>query len=356
MYHVPAPAAATIGWSNAWRARLLWIALTLLVVLLASISAATSIEASRRPYGPRAPWNVPVDGLPRHPLERLYADRFWYQAAADPGNVNLSFEDYTYAVYHVWDATGLFRIEVDWETELDGQMLPWNPSWQPAPGSDAQIILLDPDNGVEWNLWQVSFKDGVVRATNANRVPGDYWTREVGFPQSRGVGIPYLAMLVRPWEIEQGRIEHALSMVIRNTDGERFVPPAMKLEHPGRYRNGIPEGMRFALDVTDEEIEDWVDSLPGALPQTTRRAARTIARALKEYGWFITDTGGNAQLQFESTVSTGTAWDDLGLGRQLINGKDYPRDLLDGLLTPERIHVIVPSDEYPRHLRARANW
>ena len=329
------------------------MALTMLIALPIGAEAASSSDGKRRPYGPNAPWNVPVEGLRLHADAQTFVDRLWSKSSADPGHFNLSFEDYTYAVYHVWDATGLYPIEVDWKTAIDGQKIPWNPDWRAPPGSDAQIILLDPDKGIEWNLWQVWFDNGVVRATNGNQVPGDYWTREVGYPYSRGAGIPYLAMLVRPWEIEQGRIEHALSMVIRNTDGDTFVAPATKLEHPGRYSGGIPEGMRFALDVTDEQIEDWVDALPSELSQTTRRAARTIARALREYGWFITDTGDNAHLQFESVVSAGDAWTRLGLGPQRVGSRLYPRDLLDGLITPERIRVIVPSDRYPKRLRAR---
>jgi hypothetical protein len=128
-------------------------------------------------------------------------------------------------------------------------------------------------------------------------VEGDYRTKEDGHRPSRGVGLPYLAMLVRPEEIEQGEIRHALSLTIRNTDGAIAVPPATKLEHPDWRYDGIPLGMRFALNVTDEQIAEWLETVP----EQYRRAGGIIARALRDYGCFITDTAGSAHFQFESS-------------------------------------------------------
>jgi hypothetical protein len=298
-----------------------------------------------RPYGPNAPWNVPVSGLPRHPESDLYRDRLWNDAPSSrPGNFNLNFWEYTYPVYYVEDATGTYPVESRWGN-LNGKSIPWNPEWQPAPGTDAQIILLDPAAGREWNFWQVEFTDGVIRASNANLVDGDYRTKEDGFRPSRGIGVQYLAMLVRPEEVRQGEIRHGLSMPIRNTDGTEFVAPATKLEHPGRPV-GIPEGMRFALEFTEEEMEEWLQSLPPEVEQM-KTYARIVGRALRDYGWFITDTSGGAHLQHEAWVTAGEEWSALGLETVEVAGKEYPRDLLDGLMQRERIYVLVPSDQYP---------
>lgn len=326
------------------------LAFTAPLVLAGEQPAARSEDASewRRPFGPNAPWNVRVTGLPRHPDSDRLADLLWSDAPSGrPGNFNLGFEEYTYPVYYAADATGLFPVKTTWDTPLDGQSMPWNPAWRPAPGTDAQVIVLDPKTGCSWDLWQVSFADGTIRATNGSRVPGDFRTYEGGNPPSRGIGIQYLAMLVRPQAVAAGTIDHALSMTIQNPDGTAFVAPATKLEHPG-FPSGIPEGTRFALDVSDAEIEAWLANLPPELPATTRRSARTIAVALRDYGWFITDTAGGATLQFEANVTAAGAWRALGL-EEIVVSEDrvYPRDLLDGLLTRERIYAIVPSDQYP---------
>jgi hypothetical protein len=299
-----------------------------------------------RPYGARAPWNVPVAGLARHPQWELYRDRLWYEAPSSrPGNFNLNFWEYTYPVYYVEDAAVAYEVQSGWGN-LNGKTVPWNPEWRPAPGTDAQVILLDPNTGREWNFWQAELRDGVIHASNANLVEGDYRTKEDGFAPSRGIGVQYLAMLVRPEEVSRGEIHHALSMPIRNTDGTHFVPPATKLEHPGRPP-GIPEGMRFALEFGEDGMEQWLASLP---PEVERMKpyARTLALALREYGWFITDTSGGAHLQHEAWVTAGREWSALGLDTIRVGGKEYPRDLLDGLMARERIYTIVPSDQYPR--------
>jgi len=147
-------------------------------------------------------------------------------------------------------------------------------------------------------------------------------------------------MLGQPEEITQGEIRHALSMTIRNPSKTFYVAPATKLEHPGtEIANPIPEGMRFALDVTDAQIETWVATKPAAY----RKLARIVARALRDYGWFITDTGGAANLQFEAEASAKALWK-----AQCIDPvSTTTRDLLDGLITQSRIYAIVPSDQYP---------
>ena len=228
--------------------------------------------------------------------------------------------------------------------------MPWDPEWQAAAGTDAQIIVLDPATGREWDLWQVQFDGTTVTISNGNLVKGDYRTKEDGFKSSRGCGIQYLAMLVRPEEIMQGEIRHALSMPIRNPCGKKFVAPATKLEHPD-YPEGIPEGMRFAIHATDEEIETWAKQLPGELSEVTRYAALVIACALRDYGWIITDTSGAAKWQFEYSGTAGEKWAAVGLENTTVGWKEYPRDLMDGLVREDNIYTIVPSDQYPPELR-----
>ncbi len=330
------------------------------IIVLLSVIVATGCQAESgcrdaepRPYGKNAPWNVPVAGLPRHPDSEEYVRRLWEEGSNRPGNFNLGFDEYTYPVYYKKDATGQFPVVTKWKTNLTGQMMPWNPKWKAAPGTDAQVIVLDPEKGIEWNLWQVSFDGKTIRATNGSRVPQSYWKREVGFMPSRGAGIPYLAMLVRGHEIVGGKIDHALSMTVVNTDGDSYFPPATKIEHKGLRKNGLPEGIRFALDVTDDEVEAWVNELPGDLSDATRRSARIIAHALRDYGWFVTDSSGGATLQFEARLTARDCWKEAGLENVEVDYKEFPRDLLDGLMTRERIYTLVPSDAYPDHLKAR---
>jgi len=305
-----------------------------------------------RPYGPKAPWNIPVANVPRHPESAKFASALWADfAGAIP---ELNFRKYTYAVYDAAKATARYTIkDLNGWGNLNGKTVPWNPLWQQNAGTDAQAIILDAASGTEWNLWQI-VPDHVAKTLtigNGNLCPGDYFTNNwdnkltkcVG---SRGAGINYLACLVRPWEIEKGIIEHALSMPIRGTSGQFFVAPATKLEHPGKV-GPIPEGMRFALNVSYAEIDAYVATL-STLRMQNQRAIKIILRALKDYGWFITDTSGGAHLQFEAPESAQAEWERIGvLPGQAFGGGEFPRHALYGFMTQARIITLVPSDQYP---------
>lgn len=311
-----------------------------------------------RPFGPNAPWNIPISVLEVDPDSNRLARLLWNDSATDreERNFNINNTSYTYAVYEVTEDTQYFKVrDLNGWGNLGGEYIPFDPSWKPAPGSDGQIIILDPETGREWDLWQVKFDGRTVTIGNGNLVEGmggsdSYFDREVGFEGSRGAGIPYLAMLVRPEEVAAGRIEHALSMPIRNTSGAEFVAPATKLEHAGVRLNGIPEGTRFALDVTYEEIEEHLASLPDDVPQVTIDSLRVIMIAMKEYGWFITDTAGSTHFQLESTTSAMDEWAALGMvDTEYGDFNIYPRDALDGLITQDRIVAYAPSDLYPEY-------
>ncbi|PWC35988.1 hypothetical protein [Azospirillum sp. TSO35-2] len=312
-----------------------------LAVTASPLRAAAPIPFDRRINGDGAPWNRPVHELPRHPDSRSLVTMLWERGSDRPGNINLNLDE-SFAVHYAEDATSLYRIAVAWPSPLHGTPVPWNPGWRTPPGTDRKVIILDRASGREWNLFQAVFEGGRLSATNGSLVPGRYDTYEGVNPPSRGAGIQYAAMLVRAHEVGAGTIPHALAMSINNTDGRVFVPPAAKLEHPGPW-TGIPEGTRFALAATDAEIDAWIGRLPTKPRGALAPAARTIARALRDYGWFITDTGGAASFEFEALVSSRARWDLVGLDvPMLAGGREYPRDLLDGLLTPDNIVALSP--------------
>lgn len=306
-----------------------------------------------RPYGAKAPWNIPVKNLPLHPESKKFADFLWEDFA---GNLpELNFRKYTYPVYDATKATDMYVIKDknNWGN-LNGKTIPYNPAWLPNAGTDAQAIILDAATGREWNLWDMIVDNTTKQITigNGNLCPGDYltnnWdTNATKCSGSRGVGINYLAMLVRPWEIEKGVIEHALSMPIIGTSGQFYVAPATKLEHPGKVGN-IPEGMRFALKATDSEIDTFIATYSGLSIQK-KRAIKIIFTALRDYGWFVTDTAGGHALQFEAPESAQAEWERIGvLPGQSVGGIEHPRFTLQKFLTADRIITIVPSDQYPR--------
>lgn len=104
---------------------------------------------------------------------------------------------------------------------------------------------------------------------------------------SRGSGIPNLAGLIRPWEIEQGHIDHALAFAYPSPTSQ-FVFPAINSDGSSTNIYDMPEGTRLQLDptLTDADFTAW-----GLSP-----AGKIIARAMQQYGLIITDHSGTPQL------------------------------------------------------------
>jgi hypothetical protein len=337
---------------------LLRVLLATLVLMVCASGADARPPASQyvRPFGADAPWNVPVKNLPKHPQSDLYASRMYNNAPDRPGNINLNFFGYTTPVYYVEDATATYTVQGGYN--INGTKLPWNPNWTAASGSDGELILLDPATGREWDLWQVSVSGSTINVSGGSLIGagesmsggsvGNYRTKENGWSPSRGVGIQYYAFLAQPEEVSMGAINHALCTGITNPSKTFYVAPATKLEHPGtEIANPIPEGMRFALNITDAEIESWVATKPAAY----QKLARILARTLRDYGWFVTDTAGAAGFRMEDGGSAGTLWNAQGIDWT----SNTARDLLDGLITQSRIYALVPSDQYPNQSLAPPN-
>ena len=318
----------------------------------------TDPEATR-PYGDNAPWNIPVSGL-THNASEAAEITILIARANGISNWNLRQDDFTYPVYHTSDATGNYTVNAIYsESGLNGTTIPFNPAWAAAPGSDAQMIILNTSTGDEYNIWKYTGITGgdTINASRINLIQGNdqgsgtgyasYFSREVGYKPSRGMGVQYLMGLVRPWEIAAGAIEHALSMPSPNIDNDIAVAPATKIE--GIQDDGpLKGGLRFSLEVTDGEIDTHLASLPGDVSATMKAGLKVIFQAMRNYGWFITDNAGAIGLQLENDQSAD--WSSVGMVNfTSSNGKQYPRDAMDGLITEARLRCYADSKDatYP---------
>jgi myo-inositol-hexaphosphate 3-phosphohydrolase len=268
--------------------------------------------ACARPYADTSPWNTPVGSSPAyHPQSDFHATALAGVLSSDP-------TQYTYPVYEVSASTprvpvalsGWYSNVIDEET-LENQrggyaFLPIPAAALPAAGLDRQMILLDPATGDEWGVSNLE-RDllGNWTAWNAyhyntawSGVPPRDASDRPFFP--RGAGVPYLAGLVRPCEIERGRIDHALAFAYDYPTSE-YVYPATKSDGVGTDPADMPEGTRLQLDpsLSEAEIRAWGCTGP----------CLTIARALQEYGMYVIDNSGREKvmLEYEGTA----AWNGL---------------------------------------------
>jgi 3-phytase len=274
-----------------------------------------------RPYAGSSPWNTPIGATPAYdPDSDLHVSALAGRLSSDP-------TQYTYPVYYVTSTTPLQAVRfTGWYSNvtnggqtltneragenIDSVLLPLPPEAEPAAGSDAQIVLVDPVTGDEWGASHLERDaDGNLSAWNVYH----YNTAWSGVPPydasgdpffARGAGVPYLTGLVRPCEIARGRIEHALAFAY-DFPTDESIYPATKSDgnawdgvedeldsHPG----DMPEGTRLQLDpaLTPADLQALGCTGP----------CLTIARALQEYGMYVIDNSRRPKvmLEYEGTA------------------------------------------------------
>lgn len=261
----------------------------------------------------------------------------------------------------------------------------WNPSWWSFSTPDNMSASCYPLGGNGVNLeppFGIGFNDQkdicaglalLVKDPAYNVV--DVRSYQGNSPNSTGIGIPMSFGLVTPDEVAAGEIRHALKFGYRNKgfgpecpantsyDDPSFgvtcssaMAPAGQFEGvadvtgqdsvngplapgstPNEIRsNTVPQGSRFALHITDDQIKTWLDSR--GYSGTKRETARKIAVALRDYGWINSITsGGTASFYMEGAAnnSTGDKWRDLGIDKD-------GSDLLYGLFSESNMYAVKP--------------
>ena len=243
-----------------------------------------------------------------------------------------------------------------------------NGAADPGPGfgpdtagnyTDNQVIVWDPSSGFELDCWLWDpgsvFSGGVTPATANSTGPTNGLTSTTGgncsnawetYTKSetfsgtsyryyglmgdgaagRGAGTPYLAGLVRPWEIAQGHIDHAIAWAYTSPTSAH-VYPAQKSDGSGANTGDMPEGSRLVLDPTLTCTSyNPATTAPSGVPcaagsqintlcstSNNPRACMIIAVALQTYGAFEIDNSGSTKLYLEADSTASPSWSSLGI-------------------------------------------
>jgi len=79
--------------------------------------------------------------------------------ASKRGHISVSFDAYSTPVYSTEDATTTIKVfGAGWAYGVElgnNNTIPWNPTWEPAPGNDMEMVIVDPTTSTEWGLWGV---------------------------------------------------------------------------------------------------------------------------------------------------------------------------------------------------------
>jgi hypothetical protein len=278
------------------------IADTSFVGVSAPATVTNSFGRAQRPYAADSPWNTPIPAGAAIDLnsKAMIATVL----GSSDGTLRSDPSQYAYPVYFADSSTPRLTMVCTGYVSVnqkDGSRVgisskqlasvPIPANAKPSAGSDAQIIVIDSETGDEYDIWRFSAPD---RCENMTKYEGGVYRSAVESSYtSRGAGAPYLAGLIRPWEITQGHIDHALAFGYDLVRSERCVWPANKSDGQADRLDAIPEGARLQLDPSLD-----VNQIPGL-----DAVGRTIARALQKYGAYVIDDSGANKLYAEDNLT-----------------------------------------------------
>ncbi|HEY2258771.1 MAG TPA: hypothetical protein VGH45_03625 [Solirubrobacteraceae bacterium] len=177
---------------------------------------------------------------------------------------------------------------------------------QPQSGGDGHLVVLQP-GGQEFDMW-------IGQHTASGWTAGSRWeesaygsaancTRVHGCGAADVAGFALAAGMVRPEEIAQGHIDHALAITTPDTRANYIACPATDTDGHHDDPSALPVGAHVQLDpninVAALRIPAW---------------EKVIAVALQQYGAYVIDTGGSVAVYAESNLDrTYNAWGRAGV-------------------------------------------
>ena len=179
----------------------------------------------------------------------------------------------------------------------------------PSTGADHHLVVINAITGQELDLWLASHDPDSGTWTAGGRYLTD--------PSGRGSicaapqhcqgavasGFAAFGGIIRPEEIAQGHIDHALFFTTPYTRAGFIACPATHTDGQQNDPAAIPEGGRIQLDPAfNVDAQSWP------------RWEKVLAHALQTYGAYLGDTGGSVSFFAEAPLDRGyDAWSLVGV-------------------------------------------
>ena len=288
-----------------------------------------SLPGTWRPYSESSIWNTPIA---EDVIVDPESDSIVRLLKAEAENVRF-VSIYSSPIWVVnSENMSQYQVKSDrifdlWDKNLDGwsdDPIPIDRDMWGEQSEDGHIIIVDPFKMLAWEMssfkWSNTVKGPVPTGTTLNiwdlkgpgyaqPFEGKRWHQRGG----RGSGFPILAGIIRPEEIAEGEIRHALVFMFNKNrkggdDQELFIaPPAVRSDGEFQGEQFPIEGMRFQLNpkLTDADFDDW----------GLTKEAKIVAHALQRYGMYLGDNGGamsiGVQLMARDEQSQLQYWNNL---------------------------------------------
>jgi Big-like domain-containing protein len=243
-------------------------------------------------------WTTPLPGLP--PLDPQSSAKVSFLLANSLRYPNIATHSWGVPVIEAPAGTPLYQVAcLRYACNLNqfgGVPIPLGAKQDPT--SDGHLAIWEPSTHREFDFWIAqccwTAGSGGVFSTDGTGVGGTTGADAANFPMLGGV--------IRPEEIRQGHIDHALAITFPNT-GTGHVCPASGGDGKNPSPNAIREGSLLQLDPALN-----LDAL------ALKPWEKTVARALQGYGAYVQDTGGTLSFTGENPINRPSdPWPSLGM-------------------------------------------
>jgi hypothetical protein len=281
------------------------VAAAIVVVTGFSVSAPAAASAPHRPvptngFAPNGPWNtkLPLD-VPLAPNSAAIVANIATDQAENFGSWAINTDSYSAPIYYVGPDTPLQRWSFSDCLNLPdlAPVIADSLAAVPTPadlivsqGTDESVAIYQPATDTYWDFWRAE-QDAAGHWSACWGGKIEHYHRNPGiFPNPLGAtatGLPFGAFTIRIDDLRRGYIDHAINIATVRTRANCFSWPASRDDGNTEGADIPCEGQRFRLDPTFD-----VNTLLSP-------AARTIARAMQEYGLIMTDKAGALVTQAE---------------------------------------------------------
>ena len=270
-----------------------------------SISVATQASSGLTPYyATTSFWNTPIPASPS--IDPNSSNIIAKAISAYASNANFANTDaWGIGVVQATSTSKVYSVTCTQYCSGSVQF-PIPAGATPSTGSDHHLAVINGTQELDmWNAAYDSAKDtwsaGFLVINDATGW-GASCAQGLHCNGAVAAGFGLLGGQVRPEEIAQGHIDHALSITTPYTRASYIACPATHQD--GKYNDtaAIPEGALIQLDPSfNVDAQSWPTW------------EKIIAKALQKYGAFVSDTGGSMALRGFTDVNAGSAtWSSAG--------------------------------------------
>jgi len=270
---------------------------------IARAGTASSVTAF---YSASSFWNTPIAGSAA--IDPNSAGMIAYALSAYASNAVLA-NDNAWGMGYIYanSTSKSYTVACTMYCTGDTIVFPIPAGAKPSTGSDHHLAVINGNQ--ELDMWEASYDAGNDSWSAGTRTTTDVTGWGANCAQGQhcnstvAAGFALLGGSVRPEEIAQGHIDHALALTTPATQSGYIACPATHTDGASSNANAIPEGARVQLDpafnVDGQSWPAW---------------EKTIAKALQTYGAYVVDTSGALAFYAVTDMNQGnTTWSSVGM-------------------------------------------